>query len=42
MAIGKLIKQIEDYTAFIPDPFPDKALLDFPVEIISKAATADD
>lgn len=41
MAIGKLIKQIEGYTAFIPDPFPDKVLLDFPVEIISKAATAE-
>lgn len=41
MAIGKLIKQPEGYTAFIPGTFPDKALLDLPVEIVSKAATAE-
>lgn len=41
MAIGKLIKQPEGYTAFIPDAFPTKKLLDFPEEIVTKAATAE-
>ena len=41
MAIGKLIKQPEGYTAFIPDSFPAKALLDFPADIIAKAAKAE-
>jgi Fic family protein len=41
MAIGKLIKQPDGYTAFIPDAFPSKALLSFPIDILSKAATAE-
>jgi Fic family protein len=41
MTIGRLIKQTEGYTAFIPDAFPTKALLDFPADIIAKAATAE-
>lgn len=41
MAIGKLIKQQEGYTAFIPDPFPAKELIDFPLDIITKAAIAE-
>lgn len=41
MSVGKLIRQSEGYTAFIPTAFPDKGLLDFPVDIISKAATAE-
>ena len=41
MAIGKLIKQPEGYTAFIPTAFPAKELLDFPVDIVIKAATAE-
>lgn len=41
MAIGKLIKQQEGYTAFIPNPFPPDNLLDFSTEILAKAATAE-
>lgn len=41
MGIGKLIKQSEGYNAFIPNPFPDPALLDFPANILAKAATAE-
>lgn len=41
MAIGKLIKQPEGYTAFIPDEFPSKMLLSFPPEILAKSATAE-
>lgn len=41
MAIGKLIKQPEGHTAFIPDSFPASSLLDFPPEILAKAATAE-
>ena len=41
MAIGKIIKQPEGYSAFIPDAFPSKMLLSFPAEILSKAATAE-
>lgn len=41
MAIGKLIKQPEGHTAFIPDIFPAKSLLSFPPEILSKAAKAE-
>lgn len=41
MGIGKLIKQPEGYTAFIPDPFPSANLLDFPADLIAKAAMAE-
>ena len=41
MSIGKLISQKEGFTAFIPDIFPTSALLEFPAEIIAKAATAE-
>lgn len=41
MGIGKLIKQPEGYSAFIPDSFPSKQLLDFPPDLIAKAALAE-
>lgn len=41
MAIGKVIRQPEGYSAFIPDKFPDNKLLDFPQDIIAKAANAE-
>lgn len=41
MAIGKIIKQAEGYSAFIPEQFPSKELLRFPIEIINKAAVAE-
>jgi Fic family protein len=41
MPIGKLIKQIEGYAAFIPEPFPSKDLLAFSQDILTKAATAE-
>lgn len=41
MPVGRLIKQIEGYTAFVPDSFPAKELLEFPKEIIAKAAKAE-
>jgi Fic family protein len=41
MAIGQQIKQPEGYMAFIPNNFPGKELLDFPLEILAKAATAE-
>lgn len=39
--IGNLVRQTEGYTAFIPTSFPSKELLDFPPDIIAKAATAE-
>lgn len=39
--IGKYIKQPEGYSAFIPDSFPPKELMDFSQEIITKAALAE-
>ena len=41
MAIGKLIKQPDGYSAFVPDEFPSAGLLDFPADIISKAGKAE-
>lgn len=41
MTIGRLIKQPEGYKAFIPDPFPAKDLLDFPPDLVAKAAMAE-
>ncbi len=41
MPIGKLIKQPEGYTAFFPETFPTKELLDFPTELLTKAAMAE-
>jgi len=41
MAIGKLVKQAEGHLAFIPDVFPTEELLDFPAELVIKAATAE-
>lgn len=41
MAIGKYIKQAEGYHAFIPDAFPSAVLLDFPKDILTKAAQAE-
>ena len=41
MTIGKLIKQPDGYTAFIPDKFPNEQLLEFSQEIITKAAHAE-
>lgn len=41
MAIGKIIKQAEGYSAFIPEQFPCKELRRFPIEIINKAAVAE-
>lgn len=41
MSIGKLIAQPEGFSAFIPEPFPGKALSDFPSDLVSKAATAE-
>ncbi len=39
--IGKNIKQKEDFSAFIPSPFPPKGLFDFPQTILLKTAEAD-
>ena len=39
--LGKYIKQAEGYEAFVPDPFPAKALLEFTPEILAKTATAE-
>jgi Fic family protein len=39
--IGKPVKQTEGYTAFIPNEFPPKQLLEFPPEITAKAAMAE-
>lgn len=41
MAIGKLIRQPEGYTAFIPDGFPSTVLMEFSADILAKAATAE-
>ena len=41
MSIGHLIKQPEGYTAFIPSAFPDSELLNFPTDLITKAANAE-
>ncbi|MBK7884530.1 MAG: Fic family protein [Chitinophagaceae bacterium] len=41
MSIGHLIKQPEGYTAFIPDAFPTQKLLEFPTDLITKAANAE-
>lgn len=41
MPIGKLIKQPSGYSAFVPDSFPQEGLLEFPEDIITKAATAE-
>ncbi len=41
MQVGKLIKQIEGYEAFIPNAFPTPELLDFSADILRKAATAE-
>lgn len=41
MSVGKRIKQQDGFTAFIPGPFPDKSLLEFPSELITKAARAE-
>lgn len=41
MAVGKLIKQPQEYAAFIPDKFPQQQLLEFPKDILSKAAKAE-
>lgn len=41
MVIGNHVKQSGGYKAFIPAAFPNKLLLDFPQEIITKAATAE-
>jgi Fic family protein len=41
MAIGKLIKQAEGYSAFVPDAFPSAPVLDFPPELVTKAAMAE-
>lgn len=41
MNIGKLIRQPEGYKAFIPDPFPSRELLDFPSDLVTKAAIAE-
>ncbi|MEP6673949.1 MAG: Fic family protein [Ferruginibacter sp.] len=36
-----MIRQPEGYTAFIPDAFPVKQLLEFPADLIAKAAKAE-
>ncbi len=41
MKIGNYVKQPEGYTAFIPEPFPAKELLDFSSELLTKAAQAE-
>ncbi|MDP1745065.1 MAG: Fic family protein [Bacteroidota bacterium] len=41
MTIGKNIKQAEGYNAFIPGTFPDKELMNFSHDIITKAAKAE-
>lgn len=41
MTIGKLIKQVQGYHALIPHTFPDKELLNFSPEMLSKAAHAE-
>jgi Fic family protein len=41
MTIGKIIKQQEGFSAFIPDKFPPKELTDFPPDLLQKSATAE-
>jgi Fic family protein len=41
MIIGKLIKQPEGFTAFIPGEFPAKELMDFPTDLLTKSALAE-
>src|SRR3954454_12233167 len=41
MAIGRMVRQTEGYAAFIPETFPSEALLDFPKDLLTKAATAE-
>jgi len=41
MALGKLIKQPEGYQAFVPDSFPAASLLEFPQQLLGKAALAE-
>lgn len=41
MSIGRYIKQPEGFKAFILEPFPNRSLLDFSNDIISKAAQAE-
>ena len=38
MIVGKFIKQPEGYLAFIPTSFPNAEFLQFPSEILVKAA----
>lgn len=39
--IGKIVKQPEGFSAFIPHPFPPNGLFDLPQNILIKAAEAD-
>lgn len=39
--IGRQIKQPHGFLAFVPDPFPPKAIFDLPKNILIKAAEAD-
>jgi len=41
MRIGRLVRQLEGHTAFVPESFPPAELLNFPSDLISKAATAE-
>ncbi len=41
MQVGNLVRQAEGYQAFIPNEFPNDALLNFPRDILQKAATAE-
>lgn len=41
MAIGKVVRQSDGYSAFIPDKFPAAELLNFPGDLILKAVTAE-
>jgi Fic family protein len=41
MVLGKLVKQPEGYQAFIPEYFPAPAILEFPKDILAKAALAE-
>ena len=36
--IGKIVKQREGFSAFIPNPFPPEGLFDLPQDILIKAA----
>lgn len=41
VCLGKYLKQIDGYSAFIPDSFPPKELMEFTSEIITKVALAE-